>query len=62
MRIRYFAWFDSKVERTEFLSILNQSRSETEAISKLLDKYPDLKMSELSGIVDNFKKEINKKS
>lgn len=62
MRIRYFAWFDSKAERTEFLSILNQSRSETEAISKLLDKYPDLKMSELSGIVDNFKKEINKKS
>ena len=62
MRIRYFAWFDSKAERTEFLSILNQSRSETEAISKLLDKYPDLTMSELSGIVDNFKKEINKKS
>ena len=62
MRIRYFAWFDSKAERTEFLSILNQSRSETEAISKLLDKYPDLKMSKLSGIVDNFKKEINKKS
>lgn len=62
MRIRYFAWFDSKAERTEFISILNQSRSESEAISKLLDKYPDLNMSAISGIVNNFQKEINKKS
>lgn len=62
MRIRYFAWFDSKAERTEFISILNQSRSESEAISKLLDKYPDLSMSAISGVVNNFLKEINKKS
>ena len=54
MRIRYFAWFDSKAERTEFISILNQSRSESEAISKLLDKYPDLSMSAISGVVSNF--------
>lgn len=62
MRIRYFAWFDSKAERTEFISILNQSRSESEAISKLLYKYPDLSMSAISGVVNNFQKEINKKS
>ena len=62
MRIRYFAWFDSKAERTEFISILNQSRSESEAISKLLDKYTDLSMSAISGVVSNFVKEINKKS
>ena len=62
MRIRYFAWFDSKAERTEFISILNQSRSESEAISKLLDKYPDLSMYAISGVVSNFVKEINKKS
>ena len=62
MRIRYFAWFDSKAERTEFISILNQSRSESEAIRKLLDKYPDLSMSAISGVVNNFQKEINKKS
>lgn len=62
MRIRYFAWFDSKAERTEFISILNQSRSESEAIGKLLDKYPDLSMSAISGVVSNFVKEINKKS
>lgn len=62
MRIRYFAWFDSKAERTEFISLLNKSRSESEAISKLLDKYPDLNMSAISGVVSNFQKEINKKS
>ncbi len=62
MRIRYFAWFDSKAERTEFISLLNKSRSESEAISKLLDKYPDLSMSAISGIVSIFQKEINKKS
>lgn len=62
MRIRYFAWFDSKAERTEFISLLNKSRSESEVISKLLDKYPDLSMSAISGVVSNFQKEINKKS
>ena len=62
MRIRYFAWFDSKAERTEFISLLNKSRSESEAISKLLDKYQDLSMSAISGVVSNFQKEINKKS
>lgn len=62
MRIRYFAWFDSKAERTEFISLLNKSRSESEAISKLLDKYSDLSMSAISGVVSNFQKEINKKS
>lgn len=62
MRIRYFAWFDSKAERTEFISLLNKSRSESEAISKLLDKYPDLSTSAISGVVSNFQKEINKKS
>jgi hypothetical protein len=62
MRIRYFAWFDSKAERTEFISILNNSRSEIDAINKLMNRFPELKMAEISGVVDNFKKEINKKS
>lgn len=60
MRVRYFAWFDSKAEKNEFISLLNGSRSDMEAIGKLLEKYPELKMTEVAGIVDNFKKELNK--
>lgn len=60
MRVRYFAWFDSKSEQTEFIKLLNESRTESEAINKVAQKYPDLRMSEIAGIVDNFKKQINK--
>lgn len=60
MRVRYFAWFDSKSEQTEFIKLLNESRTENEAINKVAQKYPDLRMSEIAGIVDNFKKQINK--
>jgi molybdopterin converting factor small subunit len=59
MRVRYFAWFDSKAEQTEFIKLLNDSRTENEAINKVAQKYPDLRMSEIAGIVDNFKKQIN---
>lgn len=59
MRVRYFAWFDSKTEQTEFIKLLNESRTENEAINKVAQKYPDLRMSEIAGIVDNFKKQIN---
>ena len=59
MRVRYFAWFDSKSEQTEFIKLLNESRTESEAINKVVQKYPDLRMSEIAGIVDNFKKQIN---
>nr|DAX32589.1 MAG TPA: molybdopterin converting factor [Caudoviricetes sp.] len=59
MRVRYFAWFDSKSEQTEFIKLLNESRTESEAINKVAQKYPDLRMSEIAGIVDNFKKQIN---
>lgn len=59
MRVRYFAWFDSKAEQIEFIKLLNDSRTENEAINKVAQKYPDLRMSEIAGIVDNFKKQIN---
>ena len=59
MRVRYFAWFDSKAEQTEFIKLLNESRTENEAINKVAQKYPDLRLSEIAGIVDNFKKQIN---
>lgn len=60
MRIRYFAWFDSKAEKNEFIGLINSSRSDIEAIRKVMDKYPELKMAEAAGVVDNFKKELNK--
>lgn len=40
--------------------MLNESKSDIEAIGKVVDKYPQLTMDQVSGIVDNFKKEINK--
>lgn len=61
MRVRYFAWFETKHEKTEFINLIKSCRSDMEAIGKVMDKYPDLNMSEAAGIVDNFKKEINTK-
>lgn len=40
--------------------MLNSSKSDIEAIDKVLDKYPNLTLDQASGIIDNFKKEINK--
>lgn len=60
MHVRYFAWFNTKTEKTNFIKTLNESRSEVEAINKLMSIYPELKMSEIAGVVNNFKNEINK--
>lgn len=60
MHVRYFAWFNTKTEKINFIKILNESRSEVEAINKLMSIYPELKMSEIAGVVNNFKNEINK--
>ncbi len=60
MYVKYFAWFKSKHERTEFIKLLNSAKSDIDAINKVMQKYPELSLSEVSGIVDNFKKEINK--
>lgn len=59
MRVRYFAWFDSKPERTEFINLLRSAKSDIDAVNKVMQKYPELTLSEVSGIVNNFKKEIN---
>lgn len=59
MRVRYFAWFDSKNERTEFINLLRSAKSDIDAVNKVMQKYPELTLSEVSGIVNNFKKEIN---
>lgn len=60
MRVRYFAWFESKHEKTEFVNLIKSAKSDIDAVNKVMQKYPELTLSEVSGIVDNFKKEINK--
>lgn len=60
MQVRYFAWFDSQSEKTEFIKIINSSKSEIDAVNKVMAKYPNLSISQINGIVQNFKKEINK--
>ena len=59
MRVSYFVWFDSKHERTEFINLLRSAKSDIDAVNKVMQKYPELTLSEVSGIVNNFKKEIN---
>lgn len=61
MQIKYYAWFETKSEKTELLQLIRESRSDIEAINKILQKYPNVKLNEVKGIVENFKKEINKK-
>lgn len=61
MQVRYFAWFDNQTERKEFITLLNNCNSDIDAINKVSIKYPELSMSQIKGIVENFKKEINKK-
>lgn len=58
--VPWWVWFDSRQEEREFKKMLNESKSDIEAICKVMDKYPQLTMDQVSGIVDNFKKEINK--
>ena len=58
--VPWWVWFDSRQEEREFKKMLNESKSDIEAIGKVMDKYTQLTMDQLSGIVDNFKKEINK--
>lgn len=58
--VPWWVWFDSRQEEREFKKTLNESKSDIEAIGKVMDKYPQLTMDQVSGIVDNFKKEINK--
>ena len=58
--VPWWVWFDSRQEEREFKKMLNESKSDIEAIGKVVDKYPQLTMDQVSGIVDNFKKEINK--
>lgn len=60
MQIRYFAWFESKHEKTEFIKLLNSCRSDIEAIAKIMKLYPELKQYEVAGVVGNFRKELNK--
>lgn len=60
MQVRYFAWFDSKQEKNDFIKLLNGCRSDIEAQNKIMQKYPEIKLTEVAGIVNNFKKEINK--
>lgn len=60
MQIRYFAWFETKHEKTEFIKLLNSCRSDIEAVNKVSERYPELSYSKVQGVVDNFKKEIGK--
>lgn len=58
--VPWWVWFDSKQEEREFKKLLNESVSDIDAIGKVMDKYPSLTMEQAEGVVNNFKKEINK--
>lgn len=58
--VPWWVWFDSKSEEREFKKILNNSQTDIEAIGNIIEKYPNLTMDQALGLVENFKKEINK--
>lgn len=58
--VPWWVWFDSKQEEREFKKLLNESVSDIDAISRVMDKYPEFTMNQAEGVVNNFKKEINK--
>lgn len=59
MQVRYYAWFESQHEKTEFIKLLNSCRNGIDALNKVSEKYPDISISQVNGIVQNFKKHIN---
>ena len=42
--VPWWVWFDSRQEEREFKKMLNESKSDIEAIGKVMDKYPQLSM------------------
>lgn len=58
--VPWWVWFDSKSEEREFKKTLNNSQTDIEAIGNIIEKYPNLTMDQASGLVENFRKEINK--
>lgn len=58
--VPWWVWFESKQEEREFKKLLNESVSDIDAMGKVMDKYPSLTMEQAEGVVNNFKKEINK--
>lgn len=58
--VPWWVWFDSKQEEREFKKLLNESVSDIDAISRVMDRYPEFTMNQAEGVVNNFKKEINK--
>ena len=59
MQIKYYAYFDTKGEKTEFINILRNCKNDIEAINALSRKYPAIPLTKLNGIIENFKKYIN---
>lgn len=58
--VPWWVWFDSKSEEREFKKVLNNSQTDIEAIGNIIEKYPNLTIDQASGLVENFRKEINK--
>lgn len=59
MQIKYYAYFDTKGEKTEFINTLRNCKNDIEAINTLSRKYPEIPLTKLNGIIENFKKYIN---
>ena len=58
--VPWWVWFESKSEEREFKKVLNNSQTDIEAIGNIIEKYPNLTIDQASGLVENFRKEINK--
>ena len=62
MQIKKWFSFESKTEQKEVIKMINNSRTDMEAMS-LNEKFPHLSLSSLLEVIqNNFSNEINKKS
>lgn len=62
MQIRKWVYFETKNEKTEFIRIIQSSRTDIEAIQKISDKYPEISLFDIEDAVKNFIKELGKEA
>lgn len=59
--VKWWVYFDSNAEATKFKNLIRESETDIAAISKVMTEFPQLDLEQARCLVDNFKKEINKK-
>lgn len=60
MQLKAWITFETRAERTEFIKLLNSSKTPQDAFYEILKNSPDLDPVLLKQALSNFNQEINK--